>query len=130
MFVDSNVYCGVGSLLYNDAPTNNPNDGGPSYSRVDAGCWNGTTAAHELMHNLGGVQLSAPNTSLGGHCVDEWDRMCYSDRPLFPAMQFPCALSEKDLFDCNKDDYFNTAPPANSYLDLNWNTADSGYLTR
>ena len=65
-----------------------------------------------------------PNTSLGGHCVDERDRMCYSDRPASSRRwQLPCALEQKDLFRLQQGRLLQHRPPANSYLDLNWNTA-------
>lgn len=134
VFADATVYCGIGNMFWDDdaLASANANDGGPSYARVDAGCWGGSVAAHELMHNIGGVQDTSPNTSLGGHCTDEYDRMCYSDRPNYPAMNYVCTPSTPNeaLFDCNGDDYFNTAPTAGSYLDLQWNTADSSYLNR
>jgi hypothetical protein len=81
------------------------------------------------MHNLGGVQLSAPHTSGGYHCTDEYDRMCYSDTPNFPVMQILCPDVAHDLrLDCNHDDYFNTAPAAGSYLATHWNAANSDWL--
>jgi hypothetical protein len=81
------------------------------------------------MHNLGGVQLSAPNSSGGWHCTDEYDRMCYSDEPNYPAMNYYCSDSSLNrLFDCNDDDYYNTDPAGGSYLDTHWNAANSQYL--
>jgi hypothetical protein len=130
IFADANVYCGIGTIKWDDQPgPDNANNSGPSYGRTDAGCWNGDHAAHELMHNLGGVQLSAPHSSGGGHCVDEWDRMCYSDSPNYPPMQYLCADSLHDrMFDCNHDDYYSTNPPSGSYLRTHWNAANSLYL--
>jgi hypothetical protein len=91
VYVDANVYCGIGDIRNDDsAGAGNLNNGGPSYGRTDAGCWGGPTAAHELMHNIGGVQLSAPQSSGGGHCIDEWDLECYSDSPYFPTMIYLC----------------------------------------
>jgi hypothetical protein len=131
LFVDANVYCGIGGIWNDDRDTTgNANNVGPSYGRSDAGCWNGAVAAHEHMHNLGGVQLSAPHTSGGWHCVDEYDRMCYSDTPNFPTMQIICTDTAHDSrFDCNHEDYYSTSPPAGGYLDTHWNTADNQFLT-
>jgi hypothetical protein len=130
VFVDANIYCGVGEIKSDDrATSDNLNNSGPSIGRTDVACWGGSVAAHEHMHNLGGVQLSAPHTSGGWHCVDEYDRMCYSDYPYYPQMQYLCPNTAHDmLFDCNHDDYFHTNPPAGSYLATHWNTAQNRFL--
>jgi hypothetical protein len=129
IFMDANVYCGIGTIYGDDrAIASNYNNGGPSYGRTDAGCWAGWTAAHEHMHNLGGVQNSAPYSSGGYHCVDEYDVMCYSDYPNYPPMQFLCPSAHNSLFDCNHDSYYHTGPPAGSYLATHWNAANSHYL--
>lgn len=130
VFVDAHVYCGLGGIWGNDqSDFANPNNFGPSYARVDAGCWGGEVAAHEHMHTLGGVQLSAPHSSGGFHCIDEYDMMCYSDYPNHPQMQYPCLEpGHETLFDCNHNDYFSTNPPAKSYLATYWNAANSQYL--
>jgi len=117
MFVDTTAagICGVGSVWPDDWPyADNDNNTGPAHSRVDLGCWSGDVAAHELMHNLGGVQDSAPHSSNGGHCIDEYDIMCYQDSPYYPEMQIVCPYPALDetLLDCNHDDYFNTNPAA------------------
>jgi hypothetical protein len=85
------------------------------------------------MHTLGGVQYTAPNTSGGGHCIDENDRMCYADGPNMAAangkaMIYLCPTTHERLFDCNHDDYFTTAPVSGSYLATHWNTANSSFL--
>jgi hypothetical protein len=130
VFVDSNVYCGIGNIKNDDsAGAANLNNGGPSYGRTDSGCWGGATPAHELMHNLGGVQLSAPHSSGGWHCTDEYDRECYSDKPNYPPMTYVCTDPAHDqIFDCKHDDYFTTSPVGGSYLATHWNAANSQYL--
>ncbi|MFL4951843.1 hypothetical protein ACJ6WE_37755 [Streptomyces sp. MMS24-I31] len=132
IFSDAKKYCGIGTLAGDDRPgAGNLSNFGPSYARVDAGCWSGQTAAHELGHNLGAVNDSAPHSSRGGHCVDEWDIMCYSDTPYHPRMQVLCPDRAKDYrLDCNHDDYYNTAPKPGSYLATHWNVADNSFLTK
>jgi hypothetical protein len=86
--------------------------------------------AHELSHTLGAVQYSAPHTSGGAHCIDEWDVMCYSDTPYYPHMQYLCQDSSQEFrLDCHDDDYFAAVPAAGSYLSRHWNEASSPYLT-
>jgi hypothetical protein len=129
MFVDADVYCGIGTAIGDNRPElENRNNHQAGYARLDKGCWWGTAAAHELIHTLGGVQKDSPNTSGGWHCTDEWDIMCYSDAPNYPAMRFLCPHSHDMLLDCNHDDYFHTAPPPGSYLATHWNVADSAFL--
>ncbi len=133
LFADSRMYCGIGTIRNDDRKTqDNYNNTGSAYARVDSGCWGGSTAAHEVMHNLGGVQKSAPNDTGGWHCTDERDLMCYGDSPSSPKMRFVCTTgvwAQLDLFDCNHDDYFSTNPEPGTYLSRFWNTADSRFLT-
>ncbi|GGV99211.1 hypothetical protein GCM10010230_24790 [Streptomyces narbonensis] len=132
IFADAKVYCGIGTFAGDERPgQNNQSNFGPSYGRTDSGCWGGHTAAHELGHNLGAVNNSAPNTSRGAHCTDEYDVMCYSDTPYYPQMRYVCSnQAAENILDCNHDDYFHTSPRAGSYLATHWNTADNQFLMR
>jgi putative cell wall-binding protein len=117
--------CGRGTAYVDDRkdPAVNYNNTLAQYGRIDVNCWTAHTILHEIFHNLGAVQPSAPHAQ-DFHCTDENDLMCYGAN-----MTLVCkgALAEERL-DCNKDDYFNTAPKAGNYLATHWNTADSKFL--
>ncbi|MFJ7336617.1 fibronectin type III domain-containing protein [Streptomyces sp. NPDC101116] len=132
LFIDARVYCGIGTFAGDERPSaDNRSNFGPSYARVDTGCWSGHVAAHELGHNLGAVNNSAPNSSKGAHCVDEQDVMCYSDAPYYPRMRMVCTdRTAEHRLDCKHDDYFHTAPRPGSYLATHWNVADNVFLAR
>jgi len=127
VWTDATVYCGIGYISGDTKHTqDNANNLGPTFGRVDSGCWGAGTAVHELVHNLGGAQLNAPHTSGGWHCTDEYDRLCYNDGG--DIMTYVCPSDQESRLDCNKDDYFNTNPPAGSYLANYWNVANSRFL--
>lgn len=132
VWMDANVYCGIAQLYPDSDTTNNYNDGTfAMYARVDNGCWGYTypnVEAHELMHNLGAVQSDSPNHSPYGHCLDDKDTMCYADGPGVVTTTVCSGIENERLLDCNRDDYFSTAPAAGSYLASHWNTADSSFL--
>jgi hypothetical protein len=134
VFLDADVIaCGIADFDADDraGPVNTSNVGN-RFGVVDAPCWDGAIAAHELMHNLGGVQPSAPNSTGTAHCTDEWDLMCYDDDLIGPVqVTTACAdPAHQNRFDCNHDDYFHTDPPPGSYLDTRWNPADNLFLVR
>ncbi len=131
MWVDGTGQCGIAQTYVSSIPgQDNPNNGyAAQFARIDTGCWGGSQSveAHELSHTFGSVQRDAPHATSAGHCYDESDRMCYSDGG-GKTMQQICAADQEILFDCNNDDYYSTYPPAGSYLDTHWNTADSRWL--
>ena len=127
LFVDAHVYCGISDISPDDQPgPANSNNRGATYSRIDAGCWSDIIAAHELAHQLGGVQMSAPHSSGDYHCWDMNDIMC---RPTNGTpQQFICPNPGYLIIDCNDDDFYSTNPPANTYLATHWNTANNQFL--
>ncbi len=131
VWMDASVYCGLASVYTDDSPleTNKNNGGIPMFARVDSGCWGNATRpeAHELMHNLGGVQPTAPHGTSHRHCSDEHDLMCYRDS-IEVTIEYNCDDTNRTRIDCNHDDYYHPNPPANSYLATHWNTANSSFL--
>lgn len=137
-WVDGGAFCGIGTVFATDDPNpaTNPNNTAAQYSRSDRGpngdCWN-YAEAHEIEHNLGGVQNSAPNSTGALHSRDEYDVMSYADGgPNGNLIQpYPCPdPAAEDQLDCGNQDYFNTAPAAGSYLATHWNTATNAALAQ
>jgi hypothetical protein len=130
MFADTKVYCGISTYVADQhAGLGNRNNGGPSYGRVDAGCWSSSMAAHELTTSLGAVLMDSPNASGAGGCLDEYDLLCGKDRSGKPVRNV-CPKKHENRLDCGHDDYFNTNPKPGSYLARNWNIAQSDFLLR
>jgi hypothetical protein len=138
VWMDSTVLCGIAGYYPEDRGDAGNANNGPSgvpglVARIDSGCWGlanqgQSVEAHEIMHSLGSVLPTSPHATAAGHCVDESDRMCYSDGTAV-AITNACDEAEESLFDCDNDDYFHTAPPPGSYLAARWNTARSGFLS-
>jgi hypothetical protein len=95
--------------------------------------WQPTVMLHEITHNLGGVEQSAPHHTAGWHCWDGADVMCYDDGSAgsenYTTTMCPSSSGDiPDTYDCGHDDYFNPDPPANSYLATHWNLYDSDFF--
>ena len=126
-------YCGQGSLQRDDRPgAENWNNEGPAYSLI--ACWDGEVVLHELGHNLGAVQDTAPHATGGFHCFDLNDAMCYDDQGSYflagGTLQALCPNARWWHFDCGSDDYYDPTEPRSPYLSLHWNVAHSSFLTR
>jgi hypothetical protein len=146
VWFDTNVLCGVAVNVPDDRPgQDNPNNtslpGITHFGRVDTACWGvpapeNSVEAHEIMHTLGAVQFSSPNTSsvsryeIYGHCTDEYDTMCYEGDGSPKPIRYICPASNERFFDCRHDDYFHTNPSATNYLATHWNSAMSRFLAR
>jgi len=76
---------------------------------------------HELGHNMGAVQRSAPYTTGAAHCIDGADIMCYDDGGPY-ASGYNTTRCSQQVWDCGQDTYFNTTPAQGSWLDTHWNT--------
>lgn len=137
-------YSGQGTLILDDRadPATNGNNStapGAKYAMVKLGYPDLISAEillHEVGHNLGAVQDSAPHSSEWGHCYDESDVMCYDDGgPYFTgggSLVSVCAAmpSGMPVWDCGADDYYDGGTPApGSYLDDHWNLVDSSWLS-
>jgi hypothetical protein len=129
VWVDAAVgICGLGEVYDDQRTSNNINNTGPMYARVDAPCWH-YAELHEISHTLGAVQPDSPHHSAARHCTDEADVMCYDDDASGPVtMTVVCPPEHEALLDCGHDDYFSTNPPTGSYLAGHWNTANSSFL--
>jgi hypothetical protein len=116
-------------------------DGAPAPGNIRGGWWP-EGFLHEITHNLGAVQWGAPHSTEPagqslpqyGHCWQGADVMCYvEDAGAAHAMQTDCPTIPgmiTDSYDCGRDDYFNPAPAAGTYLTTHWNTYDSVFLAR
>jgi hypothetical protein len=125
-------WAGEGSVRADDSPdATNTNNAGRAYSLIAE--FDGEVVLHELMHNLGSVQPSAPHASGGWHCYENNDLMCYQDGgPYFDAggtLMPNCPDAGTWLVDCGGDDYYNLAPAPGAYLSDHWNVASSTFLT-
>jgi len=130
IFSDANVYCGIGTYIADSrAGQGNRNNGGPSYGRIDTGCWSSVVAAQETTHMLGALLQDSPNSTGAGSCTDDHDLLCRPDRSGI-AIRTVCPKKQETRLDCGHDDYFNTNPKPGSYLAGNWNIAQSDFLLR
>lgn len=124
---------GTATMDSDDTPgLTNKNNIGPAYS------WTGQTGSwqvlmHEMGHNLGAVQNSAPHGSGRHHCWDEADIMCYDDG----GSQIPngevqdICPTNQNQWDCRDDDYWNAGVvPVTSYLFNHWNLVHSEFLQK
>ena len=92
-----------------------------------------TVMLHEITHNLGGVQLSAPHHTSFAHCTDGQDVMCYQDgspeQGAYNANVCPSISGAiTQTYDCGRDDYYDPAPGAGTYLATHWNVYNSAFM--
>ena len=137
-------YGGQGSLAVDDQVDPDANANNAAFARYsmirfdvnDAATSLAIAFQHEVGHNLGAVQNSAPHSSGAYHCYETYDVMCYNDGGSYfrggGALVNNCpSLSVVNMyvFDCGNDDYYNAEPGAATYLSDHWNVAESSWLT-
>lgn len=130
--LNSAAICGVANVIMDDKV--NGFNAIPSLriNQIFSKCWTPFVAVHEIVHNMGAVQNSAPHTTGHGHCTDGIDIMCYADGATKDTQPIVCQATEyrtTGLLDCNNDDYFSVKPPVGSYLATHFNVANSPFLT-
>ena len=120
---------GQGHLAIDDSPypsnTNNGNSPLPMFAVNYGYVFSSRIWLHELGHNLGAVQNSAPRSTRAGHCIDGRDTMCYADGGS-RAGEYTQNVCSVEVFDCGKDDYFNLQPAPDTYLSRRWNLGSLG----
>ncbi len=117
-----------GPLFPGEVVADNPTNTLVQYSVCSLLDGIGFGPGHELMHNMGAVQFSAPHADGGAHCTQGYDPMCYgSGTVVDPQCADQIVFSYK--YDCGHDDYFHTNPAPGSYLCTKWNVARSAFLT-
>ena len=126
-----NGLAGQAVIPPDDRATDNLANTGPWYDIV----WqlSASTLMHEQGHNMGAVQNSAPHSTDAGHCYQYNDVMCYNDGGLYfqdGGQMIACTQGQTLAaeWDCGRDDYFNPAPPAGSYLATHWNLYNSEFV--
>lgn len=129
IFPETSAGCGIATLAFDSQPDPglNKNNTGVHYASVSLDCRNGPTAAHELGHAMGAVQLDAPHSTGASHCNDALELMCYDDGGPSGAQHQACSSAWAYRYDCNRDDYF-AFQPQGSYLPSHWNLIHSRWL--
>lgn len=129
VFYDRKDACGCGGTghIYGDdtlAVTNSNNGNAASMYAVNFGYNSTRIMLHELGHNMGAVQNSAPRSTLGYHCYDGLDTMCYNDGAANGSL-YSGSYCLTEIWDCGRNDYFHTSPAAGSYLATKWNLGNA-----
>lgn len=124
IFVDTDKHCGYYIGPFNDKVGV---DDKPGYSYVFNKCYTPYVVLHELIHMLGAVNITAPNSNKSFHCNDSAsDIMCYKTGVICTHLTDDYLNAFSYVVDCNKDDYFTFTQ--SEYLSNHWNIANSNFL--
>jgi hypothetical protein len=100
---------------------------------IYACCHEKYSTVHELLHTFGASQGQAipspPYASVGNHCTDGVDILCYndgtgSDHGFYNEERCPVAPEDgiNNPIDCGRDTYFDTSNPTTGWLSTHWNS--------
>lgn len=133
--------CGVGQVYDDTSKSSGNSSNGRAYSVSfaaaqafnqgtgqfqDLPCWDSSTPMHEIGHNMGAVQPSAPFGTSRHHCSDEVDVMCYADGGTGGStVTYNCDPVVYEKFDCNYNSYFDTNEESGEWLSSHWNLGGS-----
>ncbi len=122
---------GIGGPVYTDLTKSRQNANSTTTNSATIYApetWVKHVSIHELMHALGATQgkatPAAPYSVVDNHCSDGQDALCYGS---FGDAYCPSSAGYGTPvnvpIDCNKNTYFNAAPPGGSWLASYWNVA-------
>lgn len=114
--LEPGYYCGWAFVDNDDRPGAENLHNRGSLAWISRTCLSYYVVAHEFLHMIGAVQLSAPHSDGWWH-GREFDVMGYP-------MSNLCGIHDK--IDCNHDDYYSLEPKG--YLADHWNSANSIFL--
>ncbi len=109
-------YCGWATVVEDRRPGAENANNRPSFATITRRCLSHRTVAHELLHSIGAVQMTAPHSD-GRFHSREMDIMGMPNAD-------PCG--EYSTIDCGNNDYFSLQPVG--HLAEHWNSADSIFL--
>ena len=113
---DDSYYCGWATIREDSRPGPENENNLPSFATVIRRCLGYHTVAHELLHSIGAVQMTAPHS----------DGRFHSRQLDIMGMQNADLCGDYSTIDCGNDDYFSLQPVG--YLVEHWNSADSIFL--
>lgn len=118
---EANV-CGMARIFPDTRVGNNNQNNASSSLIINYTCLMAYVFTHEIVHSIGGVQLTSPSSDNTFHDLTKGDVMV----SLKAEISSPCLSF---TLDCFHDSYYdNSAHPQSEYLNKSWNTANSIFL--
>jgi|LakMenE01Jun11ns_1017448.scaffolds.fasta_scaffold9758562_2 hypothetical protein len=113
---DDSYYCGWATIREDSRPGPENENNLPSFATAIRRCLGYHTVAHEFLHSIGAVQMTAPHS----------DGRFHSRQLDIMGMRNADFCGDYSTIDCGNDDYFSLTP-GDRFTDR-WNSADSIFL--